>query len=121
MHWMDEARVKCLSSVGIIFSEWHKLGYNLVLRESNVKYKSSLKPRDKFIVKSEAFIKGKLKIVFKQTIVESLSNKICIEAVNTVACFNKNIGKPVMPLKILNCFLDEKILEPMCETIFCEI
>lgn len=52
LQWMEEARVECLKSIGIDYSDLVNLGYELPVVEVNLRYHHSIKMGDRIMVKT---------------------------------------------------------------------
>ncbi|MDF1795360.1 MAG: thioesterase family protein [Coxiellaceae bacterium] len=101
-HYMDNARVKFLFDLGIDWDKWHNDGFDLVLVQSQINFKKPLKAHDEFSVQSEVSLQGRLKVIFKQRIVNERTDSLYADAVNTVVCLDINRNKPCMPDALLN-------------------
>jgi len=93
LHYLEHARHKVLEDLDIDFAAMHEQGLDLVVTEANIKYLSSLKPKDSFRVETELSSNGKLKLFFTQKILKK--DQLILDSVITGVCLNRNTSKPV--------------------------
>ena len=99
-NYFDHARIKFLLAQEIDWDKWSQDGYNIVLLRSEIDFKSSLKAHDLFTIITSVEPQGKLRIVFKQQIINGQSGKLVASAINTAVCVNKSTEKPCMPSEL---------------------
>jgi acyl-CoA thioester hydrolase len=94
-HYLEHARHEFLISKGVSFQELHDRGIDLVVTRVEINYKSPLRSRDSFIVKTRTERNGNVRLLFIQDIVRMPDEKTVINAIVTGVA-TKN-GKPVSP------------------------
>lgn len=98
-HYLEHARHEFLISKGVIFSELHREGLDLIVIKVEIDYKYPLKSRDNFVVRLNVEREGNAKILFNQEIFRIPDEKLVARArVTGVATRN---GRPVQPGKLL--------------------
>lgn len=98
MHYLEHARHKFLLSYNIDFEALHKEGLDLIVTRAEMRYRSSLRSRDSFIIKSNIIKKGNIQLTFEQDIYKLPENKLVLTAKITGACTLN--GKPVIPTEV---------------------
>ncbi len=98
-HYLEHARHEFLLSKGIAFIKLHEEGTDLIVTKIIINYKSPLKSRDKFIVKTKIRREGNVRLVFVQDIYRLPDEKIIVQAEVTGVATKK--GKPVPPGDLL--------------------
>jgi acyl-CoA thioester hydrolase len=98
-HYLEHTRHEYLISRGISFSDLHDEGTELLVIRVEIDYKSSLRSRDKFVVRLNLEREGNLRMVFVQDILRLPDHKTVVKArVTGVAIKN---GRPVSPVGLL--------------------
>ena len=95
--YMAHARHKHLRQLGIDFAAYHQQGYNLVLVESQLKFRDSLRSGDSYVVTSRLELQGKIRFLFHQEVIRKSDNKVAVTAVNTATCVDIQSGRPKIP------------------------
>ena len=98
--YMAHARHLHVKNLGIDFAEFHDQGYNLLLIETQMKFKNSLKSGDSFIVTSKLEPQGKIRFQFIQDVIRKSDNKIVTSAVHIGTCVAVASGRPKFPEKL---------------------
>ncbi|MEE4115504.1 MAG: acyl-CoA thioesterase [Marinilabiliaceae bacterium] len=99
MHYLEHARHLFLLSKGVDFAAMHDEGKDLIVTRAELKYRSPLKSKDRFIIKQYVLKEGHVQIAFIQDIFRLPDNKPVLSAKITGACLNG--GKPVVPDEVL--------------------
>lgn len=94
-NYLEHARHQFLMSKSIDFEKLFEQGIAAMVLKSEVKYKSSLRSRDVFVVETYTEKKGIFKIVFHQSIRLQGSETVAIEAEITTACIDIKTKKPL--------------------------
>ena len=99
MHYLEHARHLFLLSKGVDFAAMHDEGKDLIVTRAELKYRSPLKSKDRFIIKQYVLKEGHVQIAFIQDIFRPPDNNPCLSAKITGVCLNG--GKPVVPDEVL--------------------
>lgn len=103
-HYFEHARHRMfLENLNLSFVEIHQKGFDFVLVESKINFKSSLKSGDFFKVYTEMKPMSKVRLVFEQKIVEIKSENRVAEGVNVVALISAKTKRPVGLEKFSTC------------------
>jgi acyl-CoA thioester hydrolase len=94
-HYLEHARHEFLLSKGISFVQLHEEGIDLVVTKVEISYKSPLKSRDSFIVRTQIQREGNVRLLFLQDIFRLPDEKPVVHATITGVA-TKN-GRPVSP------------------------
>lgn len=94
LQYLDQTRILYLLSKKIDWETWHKNGYNLVVNHIDLHFKQSLRQHDQFYVTAVAKPKGRLKIVFEQSIFKQ-DNTLIAHATVTCVCVSTATNKPI--------------------------
>ena len=100
MHYLEHARHKFLLSHDIDFEALHKEGLDLIVTRAEMRYRSSLKSGDRFVIKSNIIKEGNIQLAFEQDIYKLPDNKLVLTAKITGACTLN--GRPVIPTKVFS-------------------
>tara|TARA_E500000178_G_C16596577_1_gene562763 strand:- start:178 stop:573 length:396 start_codon:yes stop_codon:yes gene_type:complete len=95
--YMEHARHKHLSALGVDFKKMHDDGYDLVVSEVHMKFKAPLVSQDKYIVTSDFFLKSEVRVGVVQEIIRKSDDKVVASANYTVTCINNKINKIQIP------------------------
>ena len=96
MNYLEHARHEFLLTNDVDFVALAKQGIDLVVAKSEIEYKKSLKPSDKFYITVEVVLDGRLKIKFIQALY-LMDDSLIVKAITTGVA-TKN-GRPVNPAK----------------------
>ena len=96
MNYLEHARHQFLLDNNINFVELSQQGIDLVVTKSEIEYKKSLKPADKFYVTVQVVLDGRLKLKFIQDLY-LMDDILVVKAVTTGVATKK--GRPVNPVK----------------------
>ena len=102
-NYLEHARHEYLQSKGINFAEMTAKGINLVVVRAELDYRDSLRPSDRFTVKSNLERLSKIRFLFKQDIFRLPDNKLMLEARITGTSVNA-AGKPFVAEELLSLF-----------------
>ena len=98
-HYLEHARHEFLLSKGISFMQLHEDGIDLIVTKVEIDYKSPLKSRDRFVVRTRIQREGNARLLFVQGIFSVPDEKLVVNArVTGVATKN---GRPVPPGKLV--------------------
>ena len=98
-HYLEHARHEFLLSKGISFMQLHEVGIDLIVTKVEIDYKSPLKSRDRFVVRTGIQREGNAHLLFLQGIFRVPDEKLVVNArVTGVATKN---GRPVPPGKLV--------------------
>jgi acyl-CoA thioester hydrolase len=93
MNYLDHARAKYLEELGFDVVTISHEGTNVVLFETNLKFKSSLRFRDNYAIKTKLFRISRFKLFMPQVITNTKTGVICVEAANYLCCIDTKTGK----------------------------
>jgi len=96
-NYLDYARTIYLKQFNFDDVEAAERAINIVLMETHIKYKKSLKSGDKFYVDTKLVRTSKLKFVFKQKIILEDSKELILEADSITCCVDARTGKVCLP------------------------
>lgn len=96
MNFLDHARSKFLESLGFDIVKIAQEGINIVLFETTLKFKYSLRFRDEYHIKTNLIRVSRFKLYMPQEIINAKTNTLCVEASNYLCCVNTKTGKPCM-------------------------
>ena len=94
-HYLEHARHEYLISKGISFAGLHDEGIDLIVTRVEIDYRSPLRSRDRFVVRTEIKREGNVRLVFLQEIYRLPDHKPVVKAKVTGAATRN--GKPVQP------------------------
>ncbi len=100
LQYLEHSRHKFLQSKNIDFVELSKKGKNLVVHEAKYKYHKSLKPDDKFVVKTSMRLDGHIKLVFEQKIFKN--SDLILTAEITGVCVDPSSNKIFKITEVVN-------------------
>ncbi len=105
LRWLEMGRVLLCEDRGYKLSELEKMDIVLPVCELNIKYKQSAKLDDIIEVETEVVDCSRFCLTFKQAILDSITKKVCVEAIVKVVAIN-NQGKlyKTLPLEIKKIF-----------------
>tara|TARA_R110002167_G_scaffold153672_1_gene347904 strand:+ start:1060 stop:1467 length:408 start_codon:yes stop_codon:yes gene_type:complete len=102
INYLEHCRNRYVAQMGIDVFEMHDQGFDLMLTRIDQKYKSPLRPGDRFYVTASMRLEGRLKIVFDQEIRRSSDDKLMLVAEVEVICLDIQRKRPCMPEKLKN-------------------
>ncbi len=91
LKWLEEARVECLTSIGISFSDFVSIGCDMQVVDISLQPKRSLRLGDKAIVKARVEVDG-IRIIWKYQI-RSIDDALCTTAAITLVAVDINKQK----------------------------
>ena len=95
--YMAHCRHKFVKALGIDFGELRRQGYNLVVAEANIKYKSSLVSGDEYVVTCKVITPQPGRFAFEQEVIRKADNVVAAKGVISAACIVQDTGKVVLP------------------------
>ena len=98
--YMAHARHLYLHSINIDFAAMALDNQNLLLISSNIEFKRSLRPNDKFYVTCEMVAEGKIRVAFEQEVRRTEGDELVVKARNIAVCMDGNRNRPYVPEKI---------------------
>ncbi|HJO96074.1 MAG TPA: thioesterase family protein [Victivallales bacterium] len=99
--YMAHTRHKHIKNLGLDFADLHNKGYNLVVSEANIKYKSPLTAGDKYLVTCKLKPAGKIRLIFEQEVIRKSDNRKCALGTITATCLSTATGRPKFPDEII--------------------
>lgn len=97
MNYLDHARGKYLKDMGFDITHIAQEGINIVLYESQLKFKAPLKFGDVYTVISELSRISQFRLLMTQKIINTQHNqRIYLEAKNYLCCINIKSNKPCL-------------------------
>ena len=102
--YMAHTRHKHLKMLGVDFADVAQQGYHLVLVNTDISFRDSLKSGDLFSVTSKIETKGKVRVAFLQKVTRRSDNKVVAEATNITTCIHTQTGRPRFPEEIRKLF-----------------
>ena len=101
--YLQHTRHKYLAEVlNIDYIEMTKQNMHLFLISSNIEFKKSLLPKDKFYVTCKLVPKGKIRFIFEQEIRLISNNVLIAKAENIGVCIDGSKNKPFVPNEMKN-------------------
>ncbi len=94
-HYIEHARHKWLESLGLDFAALHAQGIDLVVARMEIDYKSPLRSRDRFVVRSWFERRGRLRLLCHQDIHRLPDGQPIVQAVVTATGIQN--GRPSIP------------------------
>ena len=94
LNYLQQARAEFFLEQGYDVVAIAHAGINIVLFETQLKFKHSLRFRDNFTVKSELFRVSHFKFLMQQTLTNTKTGEICVEAKNYLCCIDTKTNKP---------------------------
>ncbi|MBY0237208.1 MAG: acyl-CoA thioesterase [Burkholderiaceae bacterium] len=95
LNYLEHARHELLQSLGISFAQLAKSGIDLVVTRIEADFKASLTSGDSFKVRTSFERKGRIRLVFTQSIHRLPDDKLMLNAVVTGAALNER-SRPVV-------------------------
>jgi len=108
LNYLQQARAEYFLKQGHDVVAIAHEGINIVLFEMNLKFKRSLRFRDSFTVKSELFRISHFKFLMEQTITNTQTGEICLEAKNYLCCVDVKTNKPCLHTALEKISIVEK-------------
>ncbi len=97
--------------MGIDFREYHLVGYDLMIADIQIQYRSPLRANDKFYVTAQVDAYNEKRILFGQEIKYKVDNHFVAKALVSVACVDQKIGRARMPDRLKNRLPAEKYVK----------
>jgi acyl-CoA thioester hydrolase len=95
--YMAHCRHKHVKALGIDFDELKKQGYNLVVAEANIKFKSSLVSGDEYFVTCKVSEPKTGRFAFEQDVVRKSDGVLVAKGVISATCIIQETGKVAIP------------------------
>lgn len=95
--YMAHARHKFLHEIGLNFNQMALDNQLLFLTSSNIEYKKSLKPNDKFYVTCSIAKSGAIRVSFEQEIRLVQNDELIAKGINIGVCMDGNRNRPYIP------------------------
>ncbi|MCP4179118.1 MAG: acyl-CoA thioesterase [bacterium] len=102
--YMAHTRHKHIKALGIDFADFHNRGYDLVVSEANIKYRTPLVAGDKYLVTSKVVPAGKIRLIFEQEVIRKSDNRKCALGTITATSIFATTGRPKFPDEIIELF-----------------
>jgi acyl-CoA thioester hydrolase len=97
---MAHCRHKHVKAIGIDFDELKRQGYNLVVAEANIKFKSSLVSGDEYFVTCKVITPKPGRFAFEQNVVRKSDGVVVAKGVISATCIIQETGKVEIPVYI---------------------
>ncbi len=98
LNYLEHARHCFMQKLGLDFSELHKRGIDAVVSRIEIDYLSPLRSGDRFTVGIRLERKGRLRLLFHQTIVKPPGETPVVRALVTATCLVN--GRPRIPEEV---------------------
>ena len=98
--YMAHCRHKHVKTLGIDFDELKRQGYNLVVAEANIKFKSSLVSGDEYFVTCKIITPRPGRFAFEQDVVRKSDSVLVAKGIISATCIIQETGKVEMPVYI---------------------
>jgi acyl-CoA thioester hydrolase len=95
LNYLEHARHLFMQRLGLDFSELHKQGVDAVVTRIEIDYLSPLRSGDRFVVRVRLERKGRLRLMFHQSIVTERDARPVVRALVTATCLVN--GRPQIP------------------------
>ncbi len=95
--YMAHCRHKHVKAIGIDFDELKKQGYNLVVAEANIKFKSSLVSGDKYFVTCKVITPQPGRFAFEQDVIRKSDRVLVAKGIISATCIIQETGKVKIP------------------------
>ena len=97
---MAHCRHKHVKALGIDFDELKRQGYNLVVAEANIKFKSSLVSGDEYFVTCKVITPKPGRFAFEQDVVRKSDGVLVAKGIISATCIIQETGKVEIPAYI---------------------
>lgn len=98
--YMAHCRHKHVKAIGIDFDELKRQGYNLVVAEANIKFKSSLVSGDEYFVTCKVITPRPGRFAFEQDVVRKPDRVLVAKGIISATCILQETGKVEIPVYI---------------------
>ena len=95
--YMAHCRHKHVKALGIDFDELKRQGYNLVVAEANIKFKSSLVSGDEYFVTCKVIAPKPGRFAFEQDVVRKSDEVLVAKGIISATCIIQETGKVAIP------------------------
>ena len=96
LNYLEHARHEFLIGMGLHFGELSKQGVSLVVTRIEADFRASLTSGDTFLVRTSFCRKGRIRLLFNQTIFRRSDNRLMLSAIVTGTALNAR-GRPHIP------------------------
>lgn len=96
LNYLEHARHEFLIGMGLHFGELSKQGVSLVVTRIEADFRASLTSGDTFLVRTSFSRKGRIRLLFNQTIFRRSDNRLMLSAIVTGTALNAR-GRPHIP------------------------
>ena len=97
LHYFEHARHLYLKAQDINLAQCHADGFDFVVVDSRVQYKTPLKANDQFYIKTALTRLGKIRFTALQSLYFADTDTLVAEAQTICACIDQARKKPCMP------------------------
>ncbi|WP_372740442.1 acyl-CoA thioesterase [Neptunomonas sp.] len=104
-NYLEHARHEYLLAHGVDFSALASQGIHLVVVRSELDYKASLTSGDEYVVQVVVERLSKVKFAFRQKVIRSSDQKLCVEALVVGTALNER-GRPYLSPDIEALFVN---------------
>jgi len=95
--YMAHCRHKHVKALGIDFGELRRQGYNLVVAEAKIKFKSSLVSGDEYFVTCKVITPQPGRFAFEQDVIRKSDGVLVAKGIISATCILKETGKVEIP------------------------
>ncbi len=95
--YMAHCRHKHVKALGIDFDELKRQGYNLVVAEANIKFKSSLVSGDEYWVTCKIITPQPGRFAFEQDVIRKSDEVLVAKGIISATCIIQETGKVEIP------------------------
>lgn len=100
LEYLEHARNLYLKKINTDVVKFAEKNINIVLVETHLKYKRSLKSGDRFTVHTHVSKPSKVRYLFKQAIFLEGTKTLILEAESTLCCVDSVTGKVCVPTEL---------------------
>lgn len=100
LEYLDHARNLYLKKINTDVVKFAEKNFNIVLVETHLKYRRSLKSGDRYTVHTQVSKPSKVRFLFKQAIYLEGTKSLILEAESTVCCVEAKTGKICVPAEL---------------------
>jgi acyl-CoA thioester hydrolase len=98
LNYLEHARHRFMQHLGLDFSALHRQGIDAVVTRIEIDYLSPLQSSDQFVVRIRLERKGRLRLLFHQTIIKKPGLTPVVSALVTATCLVN--GRPRIPVEV---------------------
>ncbi|WP_259411664.1 acyl-CoA thioesterase [Coxiella burnetii] len=111
LNYFEQCRNDYARLMGIDFREYQLAGYDLMIADIQIQYRSPLRAKDEFYVTAQVDAYNEKRILFGQEIKYKADNHSVAKALVSVACVDQKTGRACMPNRLKNRLPAEKYVK----------